>query len=198
MPAALDASRNDDVPAWMRELPSRPTVYLTLGSVFPLESGDLFARVISGVGDMPVTLIVTVGPEIDPDDFGPQPPNVRIEHWIPQAPLLSHCDLVISHGGSGSVIGALAHGLPLVVIPMGADQPHNAERCKALGVARILDPIAATPDEVREAVRAVLAEPSYREAAGRLAREALGLPGPAHAVMLLERLAAERRPLLRR
>jgi UDP:flavonoid glycosyltransferase YjiC (YdhE family) len=195
-PAALDASRDDDLPAWIHDLPPRPTLYFTLGSVFPLESGDVFARVVAGVRELPVTLIVSVGDEFDPGDVGPQPPNVWVERWIPQVPLLSRCDIVICHGGSGTVIGALAHGLPLVVIPIGADQPANAARCEALGVGRVLDPIGATQDEARDAVQTVLSEPSYRESAGRLEREALALPGPREAVMLLERLAAERRPLV--
>ena len=183
-------------PGWIGDLPARPTVYLTLGSVVPLESGDLFARVIAGIRELRVNLIVTVGDEFDRDDLGPQPDNVRIESWITQAVLLPSCDLVVSHGGSGSVIAALAHGLPLVVIPLGADQPNNADRCDALGVGLVLDPIEATADDARVAVQAVLTEPAYREAALRIKREAESLPGPAYAVTLLERLAIERRPML--
>jgi UDP:flavonoid glycosyltransferase YjiC (YdhE family) len=100
---------------------------------------------------------------------------------------------VISHGGSGSVIGALAHGLPSVLIPMGADQPLNASRCVDLGVARVLDALGAKPATVRAAVTSVLEDLTYRIAAERLRDEIAALPGPAHAVMLLERLAAEKR-----
>src|SRR6185295_11393905 len=94
-----------------------------------------------------------------------------------------------------TVIGALAHGLPMVLIPMGADQPHNAARCAALGVARVLDAVEATPESVREAASVVLADPAYRRAAERMRDEIAALPGPAHAVRLLERLVAESRPL---
>jgi len=193
-PGALD-DRPEELPAWVARLSARPTVYFTLGTVFPLESGDLFARVIAGVRELPINLVVTVGPDFDPEELGPQPANVHVERWIPQDALLSHCDLVISHGGSGSVVGALAHGLPMVLIPMGADQPLNAGRCEALGVGRILDPIAATSEGVREAVSAVLAEPSYQQAARKIQRESAALPGPSHAAWLIQRLAAERRPL---
>lgn len=195
-PSALDPAAADTLPAWFGELPAAPVVYVTFGSVFPLESGDLFARVVAGVRELPVNLIVAVGPDIDPAELGPQPANVHVERWIPQPALLPRCDVMVSHGGSGSVVGALAHGVPLVVIPMGADQPQNAARCAALGVARVLDPIAATPESIREAVAAVLLDPAYREAVGRLRDEASALPGPGHAVGLLERLVRERRPLL--
>jgi UDP:flavonoid glycosyltransferase YjiC (YdhE family) len=88
------------------------------------------------------------------------------------------------------MLGALAHGLPSVLLPMGADQPLNAARGEKLGIARALDAVTATPGDVREAVSAVLADPSYRRAAERLRDEIAVLPGPEHAVTLLERVAA--------
>ncbi|WP_342239788.1 glycosyltransferase [Inquilinus sp. OTU3971] len=86
------------------------------------------------------------------------------------------------------MIGALAHGVPMVLLPIGADQPANAERCAALGVARVLDPVGCSPEAVREATRAVLADPAYRSAAERMAQEIAAMPDPAEAVPLLERL----------
>jgi UDP:flavonoid glycosyltransferase YjiC (YdhE family) len=195
-PAGLDAPPGAVAPAWLAALPAAvPTVYFTLGTVFNMESGDLFDRVLAGLRDLPVNLIVTVGAHIDPAEFGPQPDHVHIERYIPQALVLPRCRAVVSHGGSGSVIGALAHGVPMVLVPMGADQPHNAARCEDLGAARVLDPSVATPDGVREAVRAVLTQPGYRHAAERVRDEIAALPGPEHAVSLLETLAADRRPL---
>ncbi|MEV8440504.1 glycosyltransferase [Actinosynnema sp. NPDC051121] len=167
----------------------RPTVYFTLGTAFNTESGDLFSRVLAGLHDLPVDVIATVGKQVDPTAFGAQPPGVRVERFVPQESVLPRCDLVISHGGSGSVIGALAHGLPTVLLPMGADQPQNAEQCARLGVGRELDPVAATPDDVRAAVAEVLADPGYRRAAERVREEMLALPEPGAAVPLLERLA---------
>jgi UDP:flavonoid glycosyltransferase YjiC (YdhE family) len=194
-PLTLGSARNDPAPAWLARLNGAPTVYFTLGTVFNIESGDLFARVLAGLRDLPINVIATVGREIDPEEFGPQPANVHIEQYISQLLILPHCSLVVSHGGSGSLIGALAHGLPSVLIPMGADQPLNAARCVELGVARALDAVEATPEAVREAVSAVLASPTYRRAAERIRDEIAALPGPEHALDLLERLAAEKRPL---
>lgn len=185
-----------DTPAWAARLGSRPAVYFTLGTVFNIESGDLFARVLAGLRELPIDVVATVGREIDPAEFGPQPANIQIERFIPQALVLPRCAAVVSHGGSGSVIGALAHGLPSVLIPMGADQPLNAVRCVELGVAQALDAVDATPESIRDAVATVLAGPSYRQAAARLRAEIASLPGPQHAVALIERLAAERRPIL--
>ena len=195
-PAALDPAADRALPPWVARLRGAPIVYFTLGTEFNMESGDLFERVLAGLRELPVELVVTVGRQIDPAELGPQPTNILIERYIPQSALLPHCSLVVSHAGSGSVIGALAHGLPMVLLPMGADQPHNAARCAELGVARVLDAVATTPETAREAVATVLADPTYRRAAERLRDEIAALPGPEHAVALLERLVVEKRPLI--
>jgi UDP:flavonoid glycosyltransferase YjiC (YdhE family) len=165
------------------------TVYFTLGTIFNLESGDLFERVLEGLRELPVDVVATVGRNLDPAELGPQPANVRIERYLPQTDVLPRCRAVVSHGGSGSLLGALAHGLPSVLLPMGADQPQNAARCAQLGVARVLDAVRATPENVREAVADVLSDPSYRSAAERIADEIAALPGPEDTVSLLEQLA---------
>ena len=166
------------------------TIYFTLGTIFNLESGDLFERVLEGLRELPVEVVATVGHNLDPAELGPQPANVRLERYLPQAEVLPHCRAVVSHGGSGSILGALAHGLPSVLLPMGADQPQNAARCEELGVARVVDAVSATPETVRDAVTDVLSDPGYRAAAGRIADEIAALPGPEDTVPLLERLAA--------
>ena len=153
-----------------------------------MESGDLIARGLAGLRELPVDVIATMSPNVDP---GPQPPNVRIETHVAHAGLFPHCAAVVSHGGSGTVVDALAAGLPQVVLPMGADQPLNAARVEALGSGVVLDVLRATPaTEIRAAVRTVLEEPSYRAAAERVREETRALPGADHAVALLERLSA--------
>jgi UDP:flavonoid glycosyltransferase YjiC (YdhE family) len=193
---ALDRQSERPAPLpWLSGRKDKPTVYFTLGTVFNLESGDLFQRVLAGLRDLPINLVVTVGRDIDPAELGPQPANVHVERYIPQATLLPHCDMVISHGGSGSVLGALTYGLPMALIAMGADQPLNARRCVALGVGEALDPLEATPQSIREVVTCLLDEPSYRRAAELLRDEIARLPDPAEAMLLLERLAQAKRPL---
>jgi UDP:flavonoid glycosyltransferase YjiC (YdhE family) len=186
----------DHLPSWPGQLPDAPTIYFSLGTAFASSLRDVFARVIAGLRDLPINLIVTVGRRLDPADFGAMPANVHIERYIPQSLILPCCDLVITHGGSGSVMGALAHGVPLALIPLNADQPLNAERCVALGVGRVIGGEDITPEAAREAVAEMLANPAYRRQAQLVRDEIAGLPGPEYAIALLERLAAERQPLL--
>jgi UDP:flavonoid glycosyltransferase YjiC (YdhE family) len=193
-PAALDDDPGD-APDWLAA--DAELVYFTLGSVFGLESGDLFDRVLRGLHDLPVDVVATVGTAIDPASLGPQPGHVRVERFVANAALLPHCRAVISHGGSGTVVGALAFGAPQVLLPLGADQPWNAARAETLGVARVLDAVACTPADVHDAVTAVLDDLEFRDRAVALRAETLALPNATYAVALVEQLASARQPIVR-
>lgn len=186
-PAVLDQGQECRRPA--RAAGGPPTVYFTLGTIFHQESGDLFQRVLSALARVAAEIVVTVGNEIDPAELGPQPPNVRIERFIPACEILSRCDLVVSHGGSGTVVGALAFGVPQVLLPIGADQPLNADRCLDLGVATVLNASTASGPAITEAARDILEDRSYRIRASSLRDEIRSLPGSGQAAALLEHLA---------
>ena len=162
-------------------------VYLTLGTIFGPESGDLLARALAGLAELGREVIATVGRHLDPAALGPVPAHVRVERYVDQWLVLPRCAAVVSHAGSGTVLGALAHGLPSVLLPLGADQLHNARRCAAAGVGRVLDPVGASPADIRRAVEVVLRESA---AAERMRDELNALPGVDHAVGRLERLAS--------
>lgn len=194
---AADVTGDEGLPEWVTHLPDRPTVYATLGTTVSRHVGRaLFPILLEALRDEPINLVLTVGRDNDPTAFGSQPGHVHIARYIPQSLLLPHCDMVVNQGGFSTVTGALAAGLPMVVIPFGADQPDNAARCEALGVSTTIRAEERTAEVIRAAVRDVLASPSYRTNAERVRDEMAALPGPAHAVALLERLAVERRPIL--
>ena len=194
-PVVFDRSGDEALPPWVAALADRPTVYVTLGTVVNRRPGVLPA-ILAGLRDEPLNLIVTVGRNQDPADFGPQPANVHLARYIPQSLILPRCDLLVSHAGFNTVVAGIAHGLPQVAIPLGADQPGHARRVARLGLGRVVAPDDFAPEAVRDAVRAVLADPAYRRNAARLRDEMAALPGPEHGVALLERLATERRPIL--
>ena len=157
-------------------------MYLTLGTVFNAESGDLLPRALAGVGEIGVPTVVTTGRQVDPAELGPQPPHVRVQRWIPQEELLPWCRAVVSQAGSGIAMAALAHGLPSVLLPVGADQPHTAAVVAGLGAGVVLDPLSATSQEIGSAVRRVLEDGAYAAAARRVREEYLALPSPPAAV----------------
>jgi UDP:flavonoid glycosyltransferase YjiC (YdhE family) len=127
--------------------------------------------------------------------MGDLPSTVRVEPFLPLGEILPTCDLVVSHGGSGTVIASLAFGVPQLVLAMGADQPDNADRCRDLDVGLALDPLSARPADIAEAATTVLRDPGYRNAAQRIAGEARSLPGSDHAADLLEAMAEHVPPI---
>jgi UDP:flavonoid glycosyltransferase YjiC (YdhE family) len=177
------------LPAWVRELPKRPTVYTALGTIAHAMPG-IFELILDALRDENVNLILAVGQ--DPGAFGPQPPNVHIERYVAQTQLLPHCDVFISHGGFNSVKEALSCGVPLVVMPIMSDEPYSAERCAALALGRAVAPEERTPEAIRGAVRSLLNDPSYRARAQELSAEIKALPGTDRVVELLTALARNR------
>lgn len=168
----------------------RGAVYVTLGTIFNSASGDLFERILAGLGDLDVDVVATVGRGTDPADLGPQPTHVRVERFLPQADLLPIVDLVVSHGGSGSLMATIAHGLPSLLLPLGADQPHNASRAAELGVATTLDAATVRPEVVGERARAVLRDDAMRSRCVGLAAELQASPGLSVAVAALAEAAS--------
>ena len=190
-----DLGGDAHLPPRIANLPPRPTISATLGTAYNRTPG-LFAAILAALRDEPVNLIVTLGPGLDPTAFSAPLPNMVIEPYIPQSLLFPRCDLVITHGGFGTVMASLSHGLPLVIIPIAADMPDNARRCAELGVGRVIMPEDRTPAAIRYAIRAVLDNRDYRQNTERLQSEIKMLPGLPAAVSLLERLVNERRPVL--
>ncbi len=173
----------------------RPLVHATLGTTEANRTPGIYEAIISGLREEPIDLLVAVGGTRDPAELGPQPENVRIEGNVSHAELLPTCDVVVTHGGFGTIMGCLSAGVPMVVLPIQGDQPRNARRCIDLGVGRAVYPGERTPAAIRAAVRAVLVDPAYKANAVRMQREIRALPGPDHAVALLERLARDGEPL---
>jgi MGT family glycosyltransferase len=198
-PHIFDNADDEYLPDWVADLPARPTIYATLGTELAHEPEfypSVLRTIIAGLRDAPVNLIVTIGRENDPADFGPQPSNVRIERYIPQSLLLPHCDLMVMHAGSNSLLAALDIGLPLVVVPLIADQFFNAHVLHEMRLGLVVPHAQLTPTSVRAAVDEVLANPLYRENVRRLQAEMHALPDQRHAVELIEQVAAERAPIL--
>jgi MGT family glycosyltransferase len=194
-PPAFDRSADEPGPPvpWPGAVPGRPRVYATLGTVFNRHRGVLEA-VLEGLRREPVNLLVTVGRNQDPAAFGPQPEHVRVERYVPQSLVFPSCDLAVTHGGYNTVMAALTHGVPMVLVPLSADQPFHAQRCAELGVGRVVVPEELAADTLRQAVRAVLATPAFRTTARRLQEEIAALPDEEHAVALLEGLARQGAP----
>ena len=173
--------------SWLDALPDLPIVYITLGTVYNRNLG-VFEALLDGLRGEALNVVVTVGKQNDPTDLGLQPSNIHVHQYIPQELLLPHCAAVVTHGGAGSTLGALAFGLPLLIVPQGADHFYNAERVVAAGAGVQLVPDRLTADSARDAVRMLLHDDTFQGAAQRIKNELEAMPDPEQAVETLEQL----------
>lgn len=169
-----------------RDPAAEPLVYITFGTVF---NHDLMpcTTALEAARELDVRVVVTLGPGHDPAALGPQPPNVTVAQFIPQAQLLPACVGVVSHAGSGTFLAALAAGVPQVLLPQGADQFLNAEAGARGGVAIVIAPDKLSVASVGGALGRVLGEADFRTAAQRAQAEISAMPAPDAVVEELER-----------
>jgi MGT family glycosyltransferase len=160
-----------DDPAWAAATPwspppgDDPLVLVGLSSTFQDHVGAL-QRIADALGRLPVRALLTTGPALEPGALRP-PANVTVVAAAPHSEVLRHAAAVVTHGGHGTVIRALAADVPMVVLPHGRDQDDNATRLTMRGAGLSLKR-TASPEAIAAAVRRVLSEPSFREGAARL------------------------------
>ncbi|WP_281561647.1 glycosyltransferase [Thalassomonas sp. RHCl1] len=189
-PAVPEKLEPSAAPAWLSAMPDGPVVHVTFGTVATYNTApDIYLDIINGLAGKGVNLVITVGENLDPAALGSHGENVHIERYIPHEQLLPHCDAVVCHGGCGSTVSALAHGLPLIVIPRGgAVQMRNAQACERTGAGRMIAPGDVNVDNIRDRILQVLADNSFRETAEKIADEIYQLPPASAAVALIENL----------
>ena len=177
-----------DDPDWAGELAlppgDDPLVLVGLSSTYQQQEAVL-RRIAAALGELPVRGLVTTGPTVEPFAAAP---NVAVVEAAPHAAVLPHTAAVVTHGGHGTVMKALAAGVPLVVLPMGRDQPENATRVVAAGAGVRLRQ-GSSPRRIAAALRRVLEDDGYRASARRLAAAIAEETADDHAVAELERLA---------
>jgi UDP:flavonoid glycosyltransferase YjiC (YdhE family) len=173
------ASRKEaaPLPDWW-EGRTEPFVYLTLGTVTGgfEELRATYRTILDAVAGLPVRALLTIGKSLPIEMLGDVPGNVHVERFVPQDDVIPHAAAVLCHGGSGTVLGTLAAGVPLVVTPLFADQPHNAKRVTEIGVGVGLPARDVNVEALRAALSRVLGDPSFRDAAQDMAREIADLP----------------------
>lgn len=145
-----------------------PTLLVSLSTTFQHQLGPL-AAILRAIGQLPVQAIVTTSTAVSHHALDP-PPNVRLETHVPHAALLGSCDLVVTHGGLGTVAAALTHGVPLVCQPVARDQPLNAQRVAALGAGEIVD-LDADAATIAATITRVLDDRSFAARARAIAEE---------------------------
>jgi UDP:flavonoid glycosyltransferase YjiC (YdhE family) len=185
------AGRQVDVEALqplVRDQAEGPFVFISFGTV--VDRGlSLLRSVVEALRDLEVRLLVTTDPRADPAWLGPQPPNVHVAGFIEQEEafegLLASCAAAITHGGAGTVLRGLAHGLPQLTMPRAADQVLTAGACERAGVGVMVPPEAAANGAVRAATERVLSDPELGRRAARVGAEIARMPPPEEVTQVL-------------
>ncbi len=194
-----------ELPGWFDEPGERPLVYVTLGTVM---NGNvpLFRLIADALADQLFDVVIALGHGIPREILGEVAGNIRVGGYLPQNRVLERASAVVSHGGYNTVSAALGAGIPLFLLPMGADQPYNTERCitagAALGVIQEQPPGPPTaapppftppdPAVIRDGTRRLLDEPAFAEAARGIAAEIAAMPSADYAAERLEAAVLER------
>ncbi|MHA6763576.1 nucleotide disphospho-sugar-binding domain-containing protein [Streptacidiphilus sp. PAMC 29251] len=177
-----------------RRLPQRsgrPLVCVTWGTTMSRLDSDLFlagdvARAISDV-DADVLLAVTGEQRAL---LGALPSRTQVAESVPLHLLLPHCDAVVAHGGAGSLLTAVSHGLPQLLLPRLPDHVRHAGRIVEAGAGTVVPAPVQEARLIRDGLGTLLATHSYRESAERLRDEMRSQPAPARVVAELEDIGA--------
>ncbi len=183
----LDDDPGEGSGEWRAGEPGQPLVLVGLSSTV-MRQEALLQRAADALGQAQVRGLVTTGPAVDPAVIS-APPDVTVTRWVRHADVLPYCSAVITHGGHGTVMKALIAGVPLIVVPLGRDQPDNAGRVVYAGAGVRLRK-NATVSALRVAISRVIEDPRYRAAAQHMAARLASERDDNRVVDELERLLA--------
>ncbi len=149
------------------EVTERPVIYISLGTVFN-QAPDFYRLCFQALSESPYQVVVSIGSKVVLDDLGWVPPNFVVKPYVPQLSVLDDAKLFITHGGMNSVHEGLLKGVPLVVVPQGADQFDVAARVAEVGAGVVLDQRSLSAGELRNQVGDVLGNPKIRNVCGSI------------------------------
>jgi UDP:flavonoid glycosyltransferase YjiC (YdhE family) len=155
----------------------RPLVYVTLGTVANRRVDALRAAVL-GAASLDVDVLVAAGPDAELGALTDLPSNVTVRGWVDQPAVLERAAVAIHHGGVGTLCACAAAGVPQLLLPQLADQPHNAERVAEIGPGRVLRRDEVTADAVRAMTAELLADGPHSAQCAALAGEIAAMPAP--------------------
>ncbi len=189
--ASVDLSRRPDQGfPWNRLEPGRKLLYVSLGSQSFLAGKkaveEFLGAVAQGAGRHPQwQLVLSTGGQVDPAEL-PLPAGAIACPWVPQISILERAALMVTHGGLGTIKECIFHDVPMVVFPIGRDQPDNAKRVVHHGIGLSGDLKEATPESIFEMINAVDREPSFRDNVARMGRRFREVEGSGIGVQLIE------------
>jgi UDP:flavonoid glycosyltransferase YjiC (YdhE family) len=174
-----------------------PTLLLSLSTYHYPGMVGVWQRALDAVADLPMRVVATVGPAVDPGRLRPAD-NVEVRAWAPHSQVMPTVSAVVGHGGHATTMMALAHGLPLLVMPLFkyVDQPMVGKAVRDAG-AGLMIARSSSPQHIRAMIERLLGDPSFAAAATRLGLRIRELDGLHRAAESLEALISAEAPASR-
>ncbi|WP_019548314.1 macrolide family glycosyltransferase [Streptomyces sulphureus] len=170
---------------WQPPSDERPVLLMSLGSTFT-NRPDIYRRCVADFGRSDWHVVLQTGKFVDRGMLGDVPDNVEVHQWLPQVEVLSHATAFITHAGMGGTVEALAHEVPMLALPQGADQFFIADRLVELGVGRRLDNDAVATTGLRGPLEELLALPQLTRRLALLGQEIRACRGAQAAADIVE------------
>jgi MGT family glycosyltransferase len=162
-------------------------VLVSFSTGFEQRNVDKLQRALDALSDLPVHVVATTGGIVAPSELAP-PPNAVVLNYAAHDPIMRRAAMIMTHGGHGTAMRSLRHGVPMVIIPgLAGDQPFVAAAVDEWGAGRAL-PGEAGADAMRAAAKEVLLNPSFRDSARQKSAALAGIDGAANAADEVEAL----------
>ncbi|MFI6043925.1 macrolide family glycosyltransferase [Nocardia sp. NPDC051321] len=182
----FDTRKAED--GWKRPAEAENVLLISLGSAYTRQL-EFYRQCLCAFGDLPGWhVVLQIGKYTDPTELGDIPANVEVHSWVPQRAILEQADAFVTHAGMGGCGEGLLAGVPMIAVPQGAEQFMNADRLVELGVARRIDTQDATAQNLREALRDLIADPEVARRSAQLRADTAAEGGTTRAADLIENM----------
>jgi len=177
------------------KLNGKPLIYASMGTL-QNRLEYIFQNIAQACVGLNAQLVISLGGAFDPEALPNLPGEPLVVKFAPQLELLQKASLVISHAGLNTTLESLSNGVPIVAIPITNDQPGVAARIAWTGAGEFVLPSRLSAPRLRESIKRVLTEPSYKENAVRLQAAIQGSGGVSRAADIIEQAVSTKKPVL--
>jgi MGT family glycosyltransferase len=189
-PTPTISIKDDLFPMERLESTNKKIIYASLGTIFNTWTG-FFKNVIQAFKDTDYLVVMSTGNKNRVKEIGEIPENFIVRDFVPQSDVLKHSSLFIAHGGFGSISDGMCFGVPMILVPQGADQFFNAYRLKELGAAKVLKKIEVTAETLKSEAELMIGNESFKKGVQKVQESFITAGGPILAVREIEKILAK-------
>ncbi|MCS7466937.1 glycosyltransferase [Stieleria sp. ICT_E10.1] len=170
---------------WDRLSDDVPLIYASMGTL-QNQIRRVFEMIAEACRELPVQLVISLGAKVTPDEYAHLPGNPITVGYAPQLELLQKASVCITHAGLNTALESIAHGVPMLAIPITNDQPGVAARIRHHGLGRVIGLQKLTVPKIRTTLQTLLQDPQYSEKANAFQATIASVDGVSEAAKIIE------------